>query len=111
MKIYCSMKSIFTGSKMFLVTGMFLFAGCAYLGNENYEALKIAPEQLHQIEPMELNATSEEAEVIEIEKTESSPAMLEISLEQCRAWALENNLDLKAQLISPTIAAEGVSQE
>jgi len=28
-----------------------------------------------------------------------------------RAWALENNLDLKVQLISPTIAAERVSQE
>ncbi|MCJ7778600.1 MAG: TolC family protein, partial [Sedimentisphaerales bacterium] len=36
---------------------------------------------------------------------------LELTLEQCRALALENNLELKVQLVSPAIAAERVSEE
>ena len=36
---------------------------------------------------------------------------LEISIEQCRAWALENNLDLQVALIDPTIANEQLSGE
>ena len=39
------------------------------------------------------------------------PEKLELTLEECRALALENNLDLKIQLINPAIAAERISQE
>lgn len=39
------------------------------------------------------------------------PPELQITLERCRALALENNLDLKVQLISPAIAAERISEE
>ena len=42
---------------------------------------------------------------------EAPPKELDLSLEQCRAMALENNLELKVQLISPAIAAERVSEE
>lgn len=38
-------------------------------------------------------------------------AKVDLSLEQCRADALINNLDLQVALIDPTIAAETVSQE
>ncbi|MBL0927697.1 MAG: TolC family protein [Phycisphaerales bacterium] len=34
-----------------------------------------------------------------------------ITVEQCRAWALENNLDLKVSLIDPTIAASQLAAE
>ena len=34
-----------------------------------------------------------------------------LSIEQCRAMTLKNNLDLKVQLIEPTIAAKQVSAE
>lgn len=107
---YFSMKLMLTGSIMFLVSGTFLFTGCAHLGNENSDTLDISSEKMHQIEPLELKEAPEDAEAVEIEKAEPALATLEISLEQCRAWALENNLDLKAQLIAPTISAEGVSQ-
>jgi outer membrane protein TolC len=36
---------------------------------------------------------------------------LAISLEQCRAWTLENNLDLRVALIEPEIAETFVSEE
>ena len=36
---------------------------------------------------------------------------LEISIEQCRAWALQNNMDLQVALIEPTIAREALSGE
>ena len=42
---------------------------------------------------------------------QTPPKQLEFTLEQCRALTLENNLDLKVQLISPAIAAEKVSEE
>jgi outer membrane protein TolC len=36
---------------------------------------------------------------------------IELSIEQCRAMTLTNNLDLKVQLIAPAIAAQKVSEE
>lgn len=36
---------------------------------------------------------------------------LEVSIEQCRAWALQNNLDLQVALIDPTIQHEALSAE
>ncbi|MHC4553554.1 MAG: TolC family protein, partial [Planctomycetota bacterium] len=38
-------------------------------------------------------------------------ATLDLTLEQCRALALENNLDLKVQLLAPTISQETVNAE
>ncbi len=36
---------------------------------------------------------------------------VEVSVQQARAWALENNLDLQVSLVDPTIARERLSQE
>ena len=102
-------KSMLTG--LFIVFETFLFAGCTHMrGSENSETLKVTSEQLHQIEMLELKEAKEE-ETPKADTAEPAPAQLEILLEQCRAWALENNLDLKAQLIAPAIAAEQVSQQ
>ncbi|MEN6332959.1 MAG: TolC family protein [Phycisphaerales bacterium] len=65
-------------------------------------------EKIDQIEPLELERTDPNKAAPEPNKP---PEKLELSLEQCRALALENNLELKASLISPTIAAEQLSQE
>ena len=35
---------------------------------------------------------------------------LEISIEQCRAWTLENNLDLQVSLMDPQIAATSITE-
>jgi len=107
-----SVISVLAGLFMTVGLGVVMSTGCTHLrGKEDYNVLKYAPETLHQIEPLELKEAPKEKEVVEDKKNEPAPASLEISLEQCRAWVLENNLDLKAQLIAPAIAAERVSQE
>ena len=101
-----------TGFFLIVIAAVILFTGCAHFkGSQDTETLNVAPEHLHQIEPLKLKETTKEEEVVVSEKMELAPASLEISLEQCRAWALENNLDLKAQLIDPVIVAEHVTQE
>jgi len=73
---------------------------------------KAPPQMLREIQTLKLTpAEPNLQERTFAEPDEPTPAELEISLEQCRALALENNLELKAQLISPAIAAERVTEE
>jgi outer membrane protein TolC len=64
---------------------------------------------IHDIEPLEL-AEADPNEVMPAEAVEP-PAELSLSLEDCRALALANNLELEASLIDPAIAAEQLSEE
>jgi len=96
---------VFVGFELVLLTGCEPFPG-----DEKFYEIKIAPEKLRQIETLEL----QEAEVEESARpdvNEPPPEELELTLEQCRALTLENNLELKVQLISPAIAAERVDEE
>ncbi len=90
-----------------------LLSGCdAYLPGPSYEDVKIPEEKLRQIETLELEEAEPEPNTVEMaDANEVPPAELELSLEQCRALALSNNLELKASLIDPTIAAERLSEE
>jgi outer membrane protein TolC len=63
-----------------------------------------------QIETLELQEAGKE-EKAPPDVNQVPPEELELTLEQCRALTLENNLDLKVQLINPAIAAEKVSQQ
>lgn len=72
-----------------------------------YEA-KAKPEKLRQIEPLILPAAEPNEQP---QPAAPLPEEIRLTLEQCRAWALENNLGLKAELLSPTIAAEALSAE
>lgn len=91
--------------------GIVLSAGCIHpKGNDDYYDYIASPETLRQIEPIELKEAEEEDKVYTPDREEPEPAELEISLEECRALALENNLDLKVQLINPAIAAESVTE-
>ncbi|MEJ5260455.1 MAG: TolC family protein [Anaerohalosphaeraceae bacterium] len=72
-----------------------------------YEA-KAKPEKLRQIEPLILPAAEPNEQP---QPPAPLPEEIRLTLEQCRAWALENNLGLKAELLSPTIAAEALSAE
>ena len=97
--------AIIVGFELVLLSGCEQFFGC-----EDFHEVEIAPEKLHQIETLDLHkAKGEENE--RADANEPPPKELELTLEQCRALALENNLELKAQLISPAIAAERVSEE
>ncbi|HIJ52298.1 MAG TPA: TolC family protein [Planctomycetes bacterium] len=90
---------------------LFLLAGCEqFPGDEDFYEIEIAPGKLRQIETLDLEkADTEENDRPDVNQT--PPKHLEFTLEQCRALTLENNLDLKVQLISPAIAAEKVSEE
>jgi outer membrane protein len=46
-----------------------------------------------------------------LELAGETPKKVDLTLEQCRALAMENNLDLKVQLIAPNIAQESVNAE
>jgi len=92
-----------------VVLSLALLAGC-HAKRPSYLGVETPTEKLRNIETLEL----EEAEPPAIESfdvNEAPPAEMELSLEQCRALALQNNLQLKASLINPTIAAERLSEE
>jgi len=63
------------------------------------------------IKPLVLEPKPEVNEPAQAEPNAPAPATQVITLEQCRALALENNLELKAQLIAPTLAQESLNQE
>ncbi len=71
--------------------------------------LGISRQALHDIEPLELKKT--EPNQPPAEASAAPPAQLELSLEQSRALALENNLQLQTALISPAIAGAQLSAE
>jgi outer membrane protein len=97
-----------------LATGLWslavLFAGCESR-DRGYEPIAVtrARERIHEIDPLELKR-AEPNEVVPPEANEP-PATMTLGLEECRALALENNLGLKAQLITPAIAAERLNEE
>jgi outer membrane protein len=87
-----------------------ILSGCAqFPGDEDFYEITVAPEKLRQIETLELKETEVEENDI-VDANELPPEELSLNLEQCRAMTLENNLELKVELISPTIAAERVSE-
>ena len=77
------------------------YYGLHELGRSRQEIREIEPLPLQKAEPNQAPA----------EANEVPPAKLELSLEQSRALALENNLQLQASLISPAIAAAELSAE
>ncbi|MFQ6035926.1 MAG: TolC family protein [Sedimentisphaerales bacterium] len=88
-----------------------VLTGCKeFFAGERFYEIEVAPEKLRQIETLDLKKTqSEQNEPASCD--EAPPEKLELTLQQCRALALQNNLDLKVQLINPTIAAERLSEE
>jgi len=85
-------------------------AGChSRVGEYDPALMAEVRERIHKIESLELKKADPNKAAAE--PNVPPPATLEMSLEQCRALALENNLQLKASLISPTIAAAQLSEE
>jgi len=91
--------------------GFTTVAGCRkQYAREKFYEIKVRPEKLRQVETLELKQTRVEPNKPP-DVNELPPKELELTLEQCRAMALENNLDLKVELINPAIAAKRVSEE
>ena len=84
----------------FLLSVFCLLSGCQnYDGGENYHEVQVTPAKLQQVETLDLQKAEDEQSV-RADANEPAPAELELTLEQCRALTLENNLDLKVQLIT-----------
>ena len=91
-----------------------LMTGCTMFGGGKDSAGRaIPPDTFQQIKPLQLEKARSKTEPnVTADANQAAPAgKLELTLEQCRAMALENNLQLKATLVDPTIAAERVNQE
>ena len=88
-------------------------AGCdEFAKEESFHTITVDPQRVRQIETLELEKFKAEPESeIQAPVTKEPAEKLDLTLEQCRAFTLENNLDLKISLINPTIAAEGIRQE
>lgn len=95
-----------------MISVLCLISGCDLFSKKDPYALQIPPERFRKVETLELKEAKPEEQVRDINDVNEPPAKeLELRLEQCRALTLENNLELKVQLISPAIAAERVSEE
>jgi len=108
----------------FAVLGATLaLAGCvAPFKKDDYLAFRPPPERLAEIETVQLKEQSvtepvsvEEAVAEHVVETvlqrPQPPAKIEFTLEEVRAAALTNNLDLQVELISPSISRTSVDEE
>ena len=71
-------------------------------------SMNVPSEKLKRIEPMQLKPLKEKAAEQAIPEP---PAELALSIDDCRALVLANNLDLQAELLSPSIAKESMTEE
>jgi outer membrane protein len=94
-----------------LVCTLLLFSGCRWFNKEIDYDFTTDTQKLRQIKTLNLEQVEAEEANQPDEANEPPPGELELTLEQCRALTLENNLDLKVQLINPTIATEAVSEQ
>ncbi len=91
--------------------------GCADLHKDDqFYEYKVSSEKLHTVESLTLTAKTDSepnaAMVTPVEPNAApAPAELTLSLEQCRAESLKNNLDLQTQLIAPAISQAGLDAE
>lgn len=95
-----------------------LAAGCTnpFASSEADYGMRIAPERLRQIESMDMGRyekTGGESDdpIAHARNRFEGLESVELTLEECRAAVLENNLDLKVALVNPTIANQSVSAE
>jgi outer membrane protein len=81
---------------------------------------KITPERLRAIQTMEIEryrkrnetaAATDQPSATEIKSRFQGAETRELSLEDCRASVLTNNLDLKVAIVDPTIAQQRLDQE
>jgi outer membrane protein TolC len=95
-----------------LLLALISLTGCLdYFSSDGPYRTRIEPEKFHHIEALELQEARAEPNEIVVDVNEAPAEEIILTLEQCRALTLGNNLDLKVQLINPAIAAERVSQE
>lgn len=105
-----------------LVVAIFFLGGCKGVFDDDKPRLIAAPDRLRAIEPLQLTGVSKSTQTVDeareafakspplLHRSGDSPDRLALSIEECRALALQHNLDLAVQLLDPTIANENVTQ-
>jgi outer membrane protein TolC len=102
--------------RLFVLWIAVLLAGCSnpLATRDDDYGLRAPIERLRSIEPMDMSARASADQGLGADPAANPFAGLErveLSLEECRASALEHNLDLRVALISPTIANESLTAE
>ena len=97
-----------------LMSCLFLFNGCTYVNkvkelNETPPIMEISSDTIHEINVMKLKEGPQGVTVEDIAR-EPELDKITLSIEECRALTLENNLELRAELITPTINKENIRQ-
>ena len=91
---------------------MISLSGCLdYFSTDGPQKVRFEPERFHHVETLELQESTEQQAEPVTDANEVPAEEMTLTLEQCRALTLGNNLDLKVQLINPAVAAERVNQE
>jgi outer membrane protein len=92
---------------------MICFAGCEeFASEESFYKFRPSQEQLQTIDTLKLAPQKQnEPNMPPPRNSGTELNELKLSLEQCRAYTLSNNLELKVQLIDPAIAQETLSAE
>ncbi|MEN8126751.1 MAG: TolC family protein [Planctomycetota bacterium] len=99
---------------VFTLLAAFVISGCQSNKEAPYYKMKVPAEKTRTIKPLSLKEFESEVQPTVtsiLELPEETPEKVDLTLEQCRALAMENNLDLKVQLIAPNIAQETVNTE
>jgi outer membrane protein TolC len=95
---------------IFVCVGLTFIVGCEeFAKEEEFYTIKVEPEQTQEIQTLKLEPKADGNKPAEVNKPPESE--IKLSIEQCRAMTLANNLDLKVQLIAPAIAAQQVNAE
>lgn len=82
-------------------------SGCADFGVGGTNERVVAIDRLRRIEPVHFQPATSAAST----QPTTQPAQLRLALSQVRQIALNNNLELRAELLGPSIASESVSIE
>jgi outer membrane protein len=96
----------------FLIPIVWMLTGCTQVPEQDrFYELKVPDSRVRQIDTIDFNSVQKPTAKLRPEANEPGPKQIPISLQEVRALTLANNLDVKAQLISPSIAAQSVSEE
>ncbi len=106
-----------------VILSIILLSGCANplvpldsdydssISVDRLRTIKAAPLNTYKKEPKTTNDTSIIPSIEQAKNRFANLERVDLTIEQCRASALEHNLDLKVALLNPAIAAENQAEE
>ncbi|MFC1766323.1 TolC family protein [Planctomycetota bacterium] len=94
-----------------LLSVCLVITGCSLKKYETVDGKKVPLEKLRRVEPLVLEPEPSPPMEVNDVKATAAPEKMELTLEQCRSLALENNLHLRTRLVDPALAAEQLNRE